>query len=149
MLNLLLEHIAFISCKVKLTYNELTARDRLFLFVITRVGYNQVNLCSKMTHLFRKYVRFNRVSLYLVWPSQASFFCIHLQCNKKGLKSNFCDVTAKRFLRKLLIKRIYQLFFCKLACKCIELTISNQKYFQKLFYLDPVATSVIVLKFFL
>jgi hypothetical protein len=37
------------------------ARERSFLFVITGVRYNRVNLCYKMTKLPLKYVRYNRV----------------------------------------------------------------------------------------
>jgi hypothetical protein len=38
-----------------------TARDRTFLFVITGVRYNRVNLCTYMTNFALKSVRYNRV----------------------------------------------------------------------------------------
>jgi hypothetical protein len=38
-----------------------TARDRPFLFVITGVRYCRVNLCTKMTTMSSKTVRYNRV----------------------------------------------------------------------------------------
>ncbi len=37
------------------------ARDRTFLFVITRVRYNWVHLCTKITNLTSKSIHYNQV----------------------------------------------------------------------------------------
>ncbi len=58
-------HLILLVRQIDPTYTQTrfqrTALDQPFLFVITGVRYNRVNLCAKITNLPLKSVRYNRV----------------------------------------------------------------------------------------
>jgi hypothetical protein len=103
--------------------NEQLDRDRPILFVITGVRYNRVNLCTKMTNLTSKCVRYNRVfvnnrvcfnQLLLYGSRQTSNFC-----------EQYCDKNTKRHWWKDKKTFFQQYFFS--SC---ELKISIHGYFS-------------------
>ncbi len=104
---------------------NITARDWLFLFVITKVCFNQVDLCTKITNWTLKSIHYNRFASYtrvlLYSKRQVSYYRV--------MQDEACQVTFYHFGRP----------FSRAAAAVVNIDLSLKSYYDfqvKLGYSD-------------